>query len=439
MNFFSRWIYRLGGYDYKIIEKIAPLTTHYSIKYSIPGISLLIVFFTAGFGGWHFTATMMDTRSTFYPLWHILATFSFASFIFFIDYLILNSGNSRVVFIARIILSLGLGSIVAILTTLAFFSDEITAELTTRNNDRIRVVEQRYSSQLQGYESKIRALEDSMRVNRDLSVKEIQGRTASRTPGAGPAFRQIRQNLRDDSVQLAGLNADLRNKKTVLEDERKVEVDRIRNEYANDFLAQSKSLWRLMGNGIVAIYSVIFLITLIVCDLIPLIAKVMKEYSKDKDPYKKIVGEMDDALENSKSKIEYMYSNGAYLELEGNYRYKQFREKAITELKILQALEKFQLLKEDFASSGIPEKVFDRTYNKLESTAAELGVDTSDIQKAAAAEGRNLPSDQLKGKASDLPTETAGNLKGQTNDKEAGAEAKPKKDNTGADTKTTDS
>jgi hypothetical protein len=366
MTNFEKFIYRLGGYDYKIIEKINTVTTHFGMKYFIPGFSLLIVFLTAGYGGWHFTATLIDKQGQNFELIHLLGTLFFATFIFMIDYLILNAGTNRLILYARVILSFGLGSIVAILTTLAFFSADIIAENEHQKNLSITPINNLYDSKIAVIDSEQIKLDNRLTGLRDTAIAERQGRTKSGVAGAGPIWEEIHTNIILDSLKLIEYKATQQKKKELIEKDRKRELDKVEREFASDdFIAQINSLWRLMKEKIVSIYASIFLVSLIICDLIPLLAKIGKDYSNDYDPYKEYLSQIQDKLKFDVEEITIDITDIRQIKARNDAILSRFNEDTLIDINTLYALEKYNDLLKYFKDKKLPEATIQRMLNDL--------------------------------------------------------------------------
>ena len=366
----SKLIYKLGGYDYKIIEKINPITTHFGMRYLIPGLSLLIIFLTAGFGGWHFTATLINNEEPNYEFKHFLGTLFFAFFVFFIDYIILNSGKNKLILIARVILSFGLGSIVAILTTLSFFSNDIRAENDSQKNLRLNPIDSIYDAQKAAKDSSITKSQNRITALRDSAIAERQGRTKSGKAGPGGNWEEIHKNITLDSIQVEQTKLTLSADKAEIEKDRKREKDKIEKEFSSkDFISQVKSLWRLMKETIVSIYTFIFLVALIICDLIPLLAKVSKDYSDDYDPYKEYINSLREKVKVKEDDIELDYRDIELIKTQNDFELSKFNEDALKKMNSLFALEKYQELIEYFKTKNIPQEAIGKIFDKLHEEA----------------------------------------------------------------------
>lgn len=367
MNAVSKLIYTLGGYDYRVIEKINPVTTHFALRYFVPGFSLLIVLLTAGYGGWHFTSTLLNTSAPNYNLYHILATSVFAFFIFTVDYLILNSGKNLLILIARVILSLGLGSVIAILTTLSFFTDDIAAENQSQKNQLLNPIDSLCDAQISNIKGEITGYEKRIDALRDSAIAERQGRTKSGVPGPGGIWEEIHGNIIRDSTRLEERTANLRLEEQEIEDKRKRDKEKVEREFSsNNFISQVRSLWRLMKENIVSFYTIIFILSVLICDLIPLLAKIGKDYSKEFDPYMEYITSLKERIKIVDKDIPIDFTDIDYLRKKNDKELWQFHEDALMQINSLYALEKYNELLTHFKNKGIPEEVVKKIFNDFQ-------------------------------------------------------------------------
>ncbi len=107
-------VYKIGGYDPQIIK-----AGQLGSKHILPGLSLLIVFITSSYGGWHLADTI---SSGWYRLPY---TFGFVSIIILVDYLLLQGEKSHWSASMRVILSITLGFVISLLTILTITESDL--------------------------------------------------------------------------------------------------------------------------------------------------------------------------------------------------------------------------------------------------------------------------------------------------------------------------
>lgn len=357
-------IYFFGGYDYKVVDKINTVSGHYGIKYMIPGLSLLIIFLTAGYGGWHFSESLIDSNQI---LMRIIGTLLFALFVFYIDFLILNSGRSVGIIISRVMLSLCLGSIVAILTTLSFFKSDIVAESIRYKAELISPIDIEYQRKNFVIDSTMNSWDNRIRAMRDSAIVEAQGGSKSGKAGFGRIHQEMRDNIRVDSLEFVKRKKELSEQKERLSTERENTISKIENSVSDKgFISQVNSLWRLMKEGVVSLYTIIFLIALIISDMIPVLAKISKDYSKEDDPYKKYIANISGLINIKSENYEIDYTNIELIREKNENEFNRFNEQIIQYMNYLYASERYKELIDYYRSKGLPAEIINKISEKID-------------------------------------------------------------------------
>jgi uncharacterized membrane protein len=362
MNVLSKLVYTLGGYDYRIIEKIKPITNHYHIKYIVPGYSLLLIFLITPFGGWHLTGSILDPSVPWFV--HAAVTFIFSLVIFSVDFMLMQAGKTGMNWL-RYLLAVSLGTLISILTTLAFFQKTITANLKMEQNQKIAQLDSVINIRLKDKETELLIARKKVEDRKDSLDNEAKGRSASGKPGEGPAYRSIKQNYIRDSLTVLKLEGELVNVKTEVETQRNLNRKDIASEYSDDILVQLKHLVKIARSSWMIIgFAILFIGCFIAVDLIALTTKGMKDNPGPNDPYKTYIDSLIIETTQNVQKIDFVDIE-AYQKMRQNEA-KKFNEDMLHLANVLYSCQQHIALSNYFEGKEVPKEIIDAAKKYIE-------------------------------------------------------------------------
>lgn len=373
MKQFWNLIYKVGGYNHQIIKagQLGP-------KFLIPGLSLFIVLITSSYGGWHLAETITT------GIYRIFMTIGFISLILLVDYILLNGEKSKWTFLLRTIVSITLGFIISMLTTLEMFSKDITAN----NNANI---ESQTNSETQQREQEIifwkSLLSDSIPKYDNLSTQAHKGDYITEDGKRIPRCGAIEQEMsycrtfarkRDNYQKIYDENKDkIINVDTYIQDTK----NDVTARNPDGILGQLENLWQLMMNrSAIFVGALLIFIALMVIDLIPISVKYGIKDSLDND-YQNVKNELkNDKNEdgeprwyNVEKEKYYAKSNDQKnsiaikaLKQKNQHDFEKFNEESLYQMNLLYAMEKYSELLEYFKERKVPKEAIDELFKHFQ-------------------------------------------------------------------------
>ena len=387
MNSFSKLLYKIGGYDPQIIK-----AGQLGSKHILPGLSLLIVFITSSYGGWHLADTI---SSGWYRLPY---TFGFVSIIILVDYLLLQGEKSHWSASMRVILSITLGFVISLLTILTITESDIIANNNTNiDNDTKKETSQR-TKDIAFWKS---LNSDSIPKYDALSTKAHKGdyvtNDGKKIPACGVS--ELEQSYCRTFARTSERFQNIYNEnKNKVADEENYIIGKKKEVIArnsNGIVGQIGNLWQLMlNNGVVLAGVILFFIALMVIDLMPISVKfgikdkLDSEYEAKKNELQNERDEDGNPLwynvEKDKFFMETQKERGVLEELKlqaknelelkriqakNDSELNKSNEETIKGMNSLYAQEKYIELLEYFKTKNIPEDAIKTIFDKLHSEA----------------------------------------------------------------------
>lgn len=375
MTDFSKLLYKVGGYDPEIVK-----AGQLGSKYLLPGLSLFIVFITSSYGGWHLAETI---TTGWYRFPFIVG---FVCLIILVDYLLLQGEKSNWTASMRVILSITMGFIISLLTTLIIFKSDITANNNknisnqTSTETAVRIKEIAYWKSL---------LSDSITKYDNLSTKAHKGDfmtdDGKKIPACGgkeleQSYCRTFARKRDNYQNIYNENKDkIANEENYIREKK----EEVLEKTPDGIVGQIENLWQLMTDEkVVLIGVVLFFIFLMVIDLMPISVKygIKEKLDNDYEAKKKDLQDEKDSNGNplwfNAAKENYFVDSQkqlrkidekklALLKAKNDFDTSKFNEEALKEINSLYALEKYQELYEYFKEKGVPENVVAKMFDKL--------------------------------------------------------------------------
>jgi hypothetical protein len=261
-------LYRIGGYDPSIVK-----AGRLGAKYTLPGLSLMIVLITSTYGGYHLADTITD------GWYRIPFTLGFVSLILLVDYFLLQGEKSKWTALMRVILSVAMGFIISLLTCLvAFESDissknfrdidaDITTETTTRKED-IAYWKTLPDSITKYSNLAVKAHKGDYVTEQGTKVGKCKNLDQSNCPKG--TYCRYFQDKAEYFREIYDKNKSLINDTTYIANAQQ----KANAKNSDGIIEQIKDLWALMMDETVVLIGVIlFFIFLMVVDLMPISVK----------------------------------------------------------------------------------------------------------------------------------------------------------------------
>lgn len=379
MTEFWKLIYKLGGYNPKIVR-----AGHLGSKYLLPGLSLLIVFITSSYGGWHLADTITVD-------WYRYAfTVGFVSLILLIDYLLLQGEKSKWAFGTRVLLSFSLGSIITILSILQIFKSDITANnitniyTDTKNETKQRTDEIKYWKSI---------ISDSIPKYDNLSTKAHKGdyvtddgKKIPRCSGVEleQSYCRTFARKRDNFQNIYDENKD---KITNEESYIKGKQEEVKDRNPNAIIGQIQNLWQLIVTNklVMGVWVSLIFIALMALDLTPILIKFSTKDKLDTDyEAKKIELQNEKGADGNplwynaakekyfvKSKKQKTKIDLSAIKQKNDFELAKFNEEALKEMNSLYALEKYEELLKYFKDRKVPEDAIKKIFDLLHKMKSE--------------------------------------------------------------------
>ena len=280
-------LYRIGGYDPKIVK-----IGRFGAGFVLPGLSLMIVFITSSYGGWHLATTITT------GFWCFPFTLGFVSLILLVDYLLLQGEKSKWTAGMRVILSVTMGFIISLLTCLVAFESDISSKYNRDVNADVNTETTIRKNDIEYWKT----LPDSISKYRNLSVKAHKGDYVTERGEVVGKCKDFDQSncpkgtyCRDFQDKAASFKDIYDDNKNLISDTSYISNAKKNAEARNSdgIIEQIKDLWALMMEETVVFVGVIlFFIFLMVIDLMPIsvkfgikdtLDKTYKEFLEGKD------------------------------------------------------------------------------------------------------------------------------------------------------------
>lgn len=379
MTEFSKLLYKVGGYNPKIIK-----AGQLGSKFLSPGLSLLVVFITSTYGGWH----LADTITT--DWYRFPYTIGFVSLILLVDFLLLQGKKSNWTFSTRVFLSISLGSIITVLSILQIFKKDITAnnesniKKETNSETKNRADDIKYWKSLS---------KDSIPKYAILSTKAHKGdyvtADGKKIPPCGAvdldaSYCRTFANMRDDFKNIYEENKDkIKNEESYIQGKQ----EEVKKRNPNAIIEQIENLWELiLKNKLVMGFWVgMIFIALMALDLTPILVKygnkeeLDTEYNNLKNQLQNEKDADGNALWYNADKEKYFIKSKkqkAKIELEAikqknDFDLAKFNEEALKEMNSLYALEKYTELLAYFKNKKVPEDAIKKVFDLLHKIRTE--------------------------------------------------------------------
>lgn len=379
MTEFLKIIYKLGGYNPKIIK-----AGHLGSRYLLPGLSLLIIFVTSSYGGWHLADTITS------GWYRYLFTIGFISLILLVDYLLLQGEKSRWSFATRVLLSFSLGSIITILSILQIFENDITANnIVNINNETNNETKQR-TDEIKYWKSLIN---DSIPKYDNLSTKAHKGDYVTddgkKIPACG--IKELDQSYcrtfarkRDNFQNIYDENRDkIVNEESYIKGKEK----EVKERNPNAIIGQIENLWELIEKNklIMGVWVCLIFIALMALDLTPIMIKFSTKDKLDAD-YEAKKTELQTEKDVNGNVLWYNAAKEKYflkskkqktkIDLEAirqknEFELAKFNEESLKEMNSLYALEKYDELLAYFKDKKVPEHAIKKIFDLLHGMKSE--------------------------------------------------------------------